>query len=173
MLQPVAPGFHPSSHCSHWYLPLGCRLACGAAIFSHQCRRVLHLGLNLKLKDQTMQAATSPSLVALPLPFLVYLLFQLRSVNREWSRLARAFRAGVIARKRIETSSDWYPWSKIPVWIDIPCLPIACRSASVPCWCAIPMADKQSQKPSPGTAFSIQGFSVTLLIDASGAQSLW
>ena len=88
----------------------GVGLACGAAIFSHQCRRVLHLGLNLELKDQTMQAATS---LALPLPFLAYLLFQLRSVNREWSRLARAFRAGVIARKRIETTT----WTRFVIWI--------------------------------------------------------
>ena len=58
-----------------------------------------------ELKDQAVRAVTASALEALTLPFLVYLLPQLRTTTSGWSpkaRLARAFRAGVIARKRIE-----------------------------------------------------------------------
>lgn len=57
------------------------------------------------LKDQALRAVTTSALESLPLPFLTYLLPQLRAASTGWSpkaRLARAFRAGVIARKRIE-----------------------------------------------------------------------
>ncbi len=58
-----------------------------------------------ELKDQAVRAATIADLAAIPLPFLAYLTPQLRTANQEWTaraRLARAFRAGVIGRKRIE-----------------------------------------------------------------------
>lgn len=112
MLQPVAPGFHPSSHCSHWYLPLGCR----AGLWSgHLFSSVpgASFGPEFRAQGSDNASCDEPFVGGAPSPFLAYLLFQLRSVNREWSRLARAFRAGVIARKRIETTT----WTRFVIWI--------------------------------------------------------
>lgn len=57
------------------------------------------------LEDRAIRAATIGDLVQLPLPFLDHLLPRLRGHHPEWSpaaRIARAFRAGVAARRRLD-----------------------------------------------------------------------
>ena len=60
--------------------------------------------ISIELEDQVLAASTSTELGALNLPFLTHLERQLRGGHPQWtprSRLARAFRAGVAAYRRL------------------------------------------------------------------------
>ena len=57
------------------------------------------------LEEQAIQANTLAALAALPLNFLLPLQRQLRGTHAEWdsaARIGRAFRAGVLARRRLD-----------------------------------------------------------------------
>ena len=59
----------------------------------------------LSLEDSSIAASTPESLAALPLDFLGHLVGQLRGADRVWTpraRIARAFRAGVLGRRRLD-----------------------------------------------------------------------
>lgn len=59
----------------------------------------------LSLEEAAIAAATPTALSALPLDFLGHLVGQLRGADRTWTpraRIARAFRAGVLGRRRLD-----------------------------------------------------------------------
>ncbi len=59
----------------------------------------------LSLEDSAIAATTPAALAALPLDFLGHLVRQLRGADRVWTpraRIARAFRAGVLGRRRFD-----------------------------------------------------------------------
>ena len=61
--------------------------------------------VSLDLEEQAISAVTAEQLAALPLPFLESARSKLRAVDRAWTgaaRVGRAFRAGVLAARRLE-----------------------------------------------------------------------
>ena len=61
--------------------------------------------VSLDVEEQAISAETAEQLAALPLPFLAGARSKLRAVDREWTaaaRAGRAFRAGVLAARRLE-----------------------------------------------------------------------
>ena len=62
-------------------------------------------GITVELEEQSLDATTSVLLSQLPLPFLATSVGRLRGTHPIWTprcRVARAFRAGVIARRRLD-----------------------------------------------------------------------
>ncbi len=60
---------------------------------------------SVALEEQAIRACSPAALAALPLGFLQHLRNQLRGTHQEWDSLARvgrAFRAGIIARRRFD-----------------------------------------------------------------------
>ena len=60
--------------------------------------------ISVELEQEAISARGPAALAAINLPFLTYLVPRLRATNSDWSpvaRLSRAFRAGVIARRRL------------------------------------------------------------------------
>lgn len=74
--------------------------------------------ISRELEEQVLGASLAPDLAAVPLPFLRYLEDRLRGGDSQWTpraRLARAFRAGVAAHRRLigefcESSSPGIPY---------------------------------------------------------------
>ena len=61
--------------------------------------------VSLEVEEQAISAETAADLAALHLPFLASARSKLRAVDREWTaaaRVSRAFRAGVLAARRLE-----------------------------------------------------------------------
>ena len=61
--------------------------------------------ITVELEEQSLEATTPGALAQLPLPFLATSVNRLRGTDSVWNprcRIARAFRAGVIARRRLD-----------------------------------------------------------------------
>ena len=71
-------------------------------------------GISLSLENQAIQAQLPSELAALPLAFLRHLVAKLRGQDSTWTptaRIGRAFRAGIIARRRLLLGVAW-PWKQ-------------------------------------------------------------